>query len=322
MDYQILTPAVQAVLTAHPDWTDQQVADALNAETVQPPYVPVFGNWRTLATICTADEYNALRTVVVGVAQQEAAANPRGYLINDMAAMLAVPGDAAGTGGGLDLGVPQFVGQLAGLCSLSPALQPCPRRWPPTSLRYNRRRERSGTLSILATSPQRGPCNDNILLDQQHDQADGNDQSPRRLVFFLYDGLARQGTYLDFGDPRAAQWLMTLQTGWAAAPALGGPVMCYMAFADATAGPWPGGASGSDAAYTGPDGTCVDGCTQLTFIGQLNACATSIQQTQDVGVFMPLKRYGTPVVYNGSTQVLATTAASHVLTVESIQDQS
>ena len=126
MDYKTLTPAVQTLLTAHPDWTDQQVADALNAETVQPPYVPVFGNWRTLAVICTADEYNALRTVVVGVAQQEAAANPRGYLINDMAAMLAVPGDAVGTGGGLDLGVPQFAGQLAALCSLSPALAAVP----------------------------------------------------------------------------------------------------------------------------------------------------------------------------------------------------
>ena len=126
MNYTILTPAVRDLLAANPTWTDQQVADALNAQTVQPPYVAVFGNWRTLAVICDSTEYNVLRTVVVAAAQQEAAANPRGYLINDMAAMLACPGDSSGTGGGLDLGVPQFVGQLAGLCSLSPALAAVP----------------------------------------------------------------------------------------------------------------------------------------------------------------------------------------------------
>jgi hypothetical protein len=34
MDYTILKPAVASLLAAHPDWTDQQLADGLNAKTV------------------------------------------------------------------------------------------------------------------------------------------------------------------------------------------------------------------------------------------------------------------------------------------------
>ncbi len=34
MDYTILTPEVAAVLAASPSWSDEQIADSLNAKTL------------------------------------------------------------------------------------------------------------------------------------------------------------------------------------------------------------------------------------------------------------------------------------------------
>jgi hypothetical protein len=49
MDYSRLTPEVSALLTSNPTWTDQQVADSLNAQTLTAPAkAQVMVRYRTL----------------------------------------------------------------------------------------------------------------------------------------------------------------------------------------------------------------------------------------------------------------------------------
>ena len=49
MDYAVLIPEVGSLLLAHPDWTDQQMADSLNARTLtEVAKAPVMVRYRTM----------------------------------------------------------------------------------------------------------------------------------------------------------------------------------------------------------------------------------------------------------------------------------
>lgn len=136
-----------------------------------------------------------------------------------------------------------------------------------------------------------------------------------------------QGDVLDFGETRAEQWLARLQAAFIAAPTAGGSVDVYMAWSSAsasTAGNFPGGVSGVNGNYAGPDGVPANGLQQLDFIGSLMACATgsTVQQTQDIGVLRAKKRYGVPVTCLRTSQVLSSASASHSLTFLDVRPQS
>ena len=108
----LIDPSDLATLT---ELSDADAAAALNAMTVETTPTLVFGSFRTLAALLTATEYNTLRVTLAGAVAAEAAAG--GYLFADMQSMLALPGDAAGDGGGLDLGNAAFVSSLSALCA-------------------------------------------------------------------------------------------------------------------------------------------------------------------------------------------------------------
>jgi hypothetical protein len=51
MNYTLLAPEVAALLAAHPDWTDPQIADSLNAQTLSGLAAgPVMVRYRTLVS--------------------------------------------------------------------------------------------------------------------------------------------------------------------------------------------------------------------------------------------------------------------------------
>jgi len=100
---------IPAIVAAHPDWTDQQIADAINAMTVQDA-VAVFGSFRTLAALLTAEEFNTL-----AAALDSAAASSR--YVAEMVKMLSIPGNEAGDGGGLDFTNAGFTAMLNQLCA-------------------------------------------------------------------------------------------------------------------------------------------------------------------------------------------------------------
>jgi len=135
---------------------------------------------------------------------------------------------------------------------------------------------------------------------------------------------AWQGVKGDLTTPRGARMLVRLQTQFVTngTPAAGEVVEVYWAGSpSSTAGTDnPGGATGTNAAYTGV-GTGAQSKRQLQFVGALVLDASTGSQVADVGVFTPIHRYGMPVVCNLSTRQLATTTTAHVLTVYPIVDQ-
>ena len=65
--------------------------------------------------------------------------------------------------------------------------------------------------------------------------------------------------------------------------------------------------TGSDGAYTGTPGTLVEGLSQLQFIGVQVATADIEFQISEIGVIVPLERYGCLVVRNLAGQTLCDT---------------
>lgn len=71
MDYDKLKTEVAELLAAHPDWTDQQVADSLNAETVTVTHSR-FVTFRTLLSELPVEQAMS----VIGKIKAAAEANP------------------------------------------------------------------------------------------------------------------------------------------------------------------------------------------------------------------------------------------------------
>lgn len=117
---------------------------------------------------------------------------------------------------------------------------------------------------------------------------------------------ARQGVKVDLGGLRAERYGVTLRVEMDVAPASGELVSLHWAPSPhATAGTAnPGGVSGADAAYTGTAGdSLADSIKQLKDVGSLKAtsdAATVVQQ--ESFVFFPTERYGSPVVWNQTSQ--------------------
>lgn len=133
----------------------------------------------------------------------------------------------------------------------------------------------------------------------------GNTQGQLTLIS-LADGAARQGAKVDLGATRAPKYSVTLRIEYDVAPVSG--TICSLYYAPsphataATAN--PGGASGSDAAYTGTAGdSLADSLKQLDLIGVLvcTADAATVVQQQTF-VYSPSERYGMPIVFNEGGQ--------------------
>jgi len=94
MDYNAL--AAELAKPAYTGLSDAEAADALNAATVTEVYSR-FGSFRTLAAVLTDVEYATLKGVLFELADS----SPK---VADSYAMLELPGDDAGNGGGIDFG--------------------------------------------------------------------------------------------------------------------------------------------------------------------------------------------------------------------------
>ena len=107
MDYQTL--AAELAKPAYAAMTDAEAADVLNAAT-ETAVVSRFGSLRTLAAILTPEEYAAVRSALDAAAGQS-------VVVADMLAMLKLPGDDQGNGGGIDLGNAAVRVMLDQLCT-------------------------------------------------------------------------------------------------------------------------------------------------------------------------------------------------------------
>jgi hypothetical protein len=105
MDYNILVARLQQADCVSK--SDVEAAEYLNARNIVETYRR-FGSFRTLADLLTAAEYAALRTALTAAA----AGQP---LVSDMIAMLELPGDERGNGGGIDFGSARVAETLAQL---------------------------------------------------------------------------------------------------------------------------------------------------------------------------------------------------------------
>lgn len=142
----------------------------------------------------------------------------------------------------------------------------------------------------------------------------------------LANGSYRQGAKGDFTAARGRQFLVTVQIDSDATGAdAGGTAELWMSWSNsgtaATAN--DGGASGSDAAYTGYSSNAADSVKQLQRIGELpmHEVANSIQRIA-LGIITVPKRYGSPVILNNSGQAFGNTATDHRIEFHPIIDES
>ncbi len=145
----------------------------------------------------------------------------------------------------------------------------------------------------------------------------------------LASAAARQGTKGDLGATQPARYLVRVGIEFAVAPTSGEVVDVYWAGSpSATAGSAnPGGASGSDSAYTGTAGDSMDdSLKQLLYLGSLvaTADATTVVQYQDIATVSAeeLGRYGMPVVDNNTSQALVADAVEQYVAFIPIIDES
>ena len=142
----------------------------------------------------------------------------------------------------------------------------------------------------------------------------------------LASGSYRQGAKGDFTATRARRYGVWLQIDSDATGAdAGGTAELWMSWSNsATAGTAnDGGASGTDAAYTGYSSNAADSIKQCTKVGILpmHEVANSIQRML-VGVITVPKRYGSPIVLNNSGQAFGNTATDHRIEFHPIIDES
>jgi hypothetical protein len=138
----------------------------------------------------------------------------------------------------------------------------------------------------------------------------------------LAAGAGRCGEKADLGAALAARYAVTVELNLDVAPTAGNVIELYWAASHDNA-TFPGGATGTDAAYK--PGEEDEWKKQLLLIGCLVVTndADAVVQTQ-VFVFSPPTRYGCPVVINKAGQALEGDDDSHRITftplVDEIQD--
>ena len=132
----------------------------------------------------------------------------------------------------------------------------------------------------------------------------------------LASGSARQATVIDLGATHSRDVLIRLKTKWASSPTGGTLLRIFAAWCETTSG-YPGGCSGSDAAFSD-----IDDLRNLDELKPLVADADT--DSQVVSCYVRVQaRYLILVVYNDATgQALSSTAGDHALTVTPHKDQS
>lgn len=135
----------------------------------------------------------------------------------------------------------------------------------------------------------------------------------------LADGAGRCGEKIDLGEAFAREYLLMVELNLDTAPTAGNTVEIYWA-ASHDNSTFPGGATGTDAAYK--SGEEDEWKKQLLFIGALVLTndADSVVQTQGF-VFRPPSRYGCPVIVNKSGVALEGDNDDHQLTLTPIVDE-
>lgn len=136
---------------------------------------------------------------------------------------------------------------------------------------------------------------------------------------------ARQGAKGDLGATRAARYSVLVENNMDVIPTAGLVLEYWWTSSpSAVAGTQnTGGASGTDAAYTGSAAGSVDETkVQLQFIGAmpLTPDADGTVQTKEF-VFFPLQRYGSPVLVNKADQALEGDDDAHRITLTPIIDE-
>jgi len=143
---------------------------------------------------------------------------------------------------------------------------------------------------------------------------------------------ARQGAKADISTGGSAvsgkiarRYLLTARIEVDVAPADNTTIDIYWAssLSGTAATANPGGASGSDAAYTGTAGsTLAESLLQLQFLGSLMCTndAAAVVQQQSFEVTLPL-RYGMPVIYNNTDQDLEGDAAEMSISFTPLEDE-
>ncbi len=142
----------------------------------------------------------------------------------------------------------------------------------------------------------------------------------------LANGSYYQGAKLDFGATRGQLYEVWLYAELAATPTAGSTIDLWMSPSDSgTAGTNNlGGASGTDAAYTGYSSNAAASVKQLPFVGS-GVCttqATSTVQKMFVGYYSPSARYGSPVLLNGSGAAFHSSATNCALVFNPIEPTS
>lgn len=132
----------------------------------------------------------------------------------------------------------------------------------------------------------------------------------------LADGSYRQGVKIDFGAHYALHYHAKLAADLAATPTNGDAILLYMAWStSATAGTGnSGGASGTDAAYTGIASNAGDSILLVDHVSTFICTDDVALQVIDGWSFVPKARYGCPIVRNESGAAFASSDAnSHLV---------
>ena len=135
----------------------------------------------------------------------------------------------------------------------------------------------------------------------------------------LADDAGRCGEKADLGATFAPRYAVTVEINLDAAPTAGNSIEIYWAPSHDNS-TFPGGATGTDAAYK--PGEEDEWKKQLLLIGCLvvTADADSVVQTQ-VFVFSPPGRYGCPVVINKTAQAFEGDNDDHQITLTPLIDE-
>ena len=136
----------------------------------------------------------------------------------------------------------------------------------------------------------------------------------------LADGAARMSDSLDFGASMPQRYSLRLECEIDVAPIAGVAVEVYLAWSD-DGSKWPGGVTGSDAAYKAAEED--EWVVQLDYLGSL-ICTNDGDGTDQiaiVGSFIPIMRYVTVVVKNEAGQAFSETAGDHIVTLIPMTDE-
>ncbi len=134
----------------------------------------------------------------------------------------------------------------------------------------------------------------------------------------------RQGAKGDLGAKRAVRWACRVQINMDVAPVNLAPVNIYWSSSSSATAATDntGGASGADAAYTGPAGGLLNGLQQMQLIGSMpmTADADTVLQIAEF-VWYPTQRYGSPVVQNSTAQILEGDNDSHQIVMYPLNEE-